>query len=794
MSLRGRWLFLLLGWGAVLGEQDVRANDAPAPGFLENRGQVAPAVRYYATNAEGAVFFEPRAVTIDHAPDAPGQSGVAVRIDFPGVRSPRLVALHPQASKTHVLRGTDRGRWRTGLTTYSEVRYGGIAPGADLVYRVDGGRLKYDVVLGAGADLSTVRLHYEGVERLELAADGGLILRTQAGALREDRPYLYQDVNGRRREVKGGYRILPGNELGFWASDYDRELPLVVDPGVQWSTFLGGSSADNVYGMTTDGSGNIYVVGATGSSDFPTTPGAYQGVFQSTNDVVVTKLSSDGATAMWSTYLAGSGNDDGRAIAVDASGNVYVAGNTGSTNFPVTPGAHRTTHAGGLSDGFVAKISSTGSSLVYCTFVGGNWDDNPRALAVDGSGNAIIAGSTNSLDYPVTSGVVKPVRNPSIVDGADGFLTKVNSNGSGLVWSTFFGSDGGTDNIFALALDSSGRPTVVGWTLSPTFPVTATAYDRTYAYRREGFITRLTSTVNGYVYSTFLGGDGHDECLGVALDGSGAAYVSGRTESTNFPTTSGAPGTGYAGGTYDAFAVKLGPNGDVLGYGTYLGGSGTDEGRGVTVTTQGVVTVTGNTNSNNYPTSSSAYDVSANGGTDAFVTCLSATGGLSYSSYLGGSGADAGQCAAMKPNGHAVIGGQTASSTFPTTSGAYDRSHGGNSANDDFVTVFDLGSGTVGVEPGPSGLVYLAPVQPNPFSGSVSIDFTLEIPGSVTLSIRDLQGRIVRRLEDGERSAGAQSVTWDGRSDDGSEVPAGIYFVQLGTESRTAVQRIVRVR
>lgn len=565
-------------------------------------------------------------------------------------------------------------------------------------------------------------------------------------------------------------------------------------PGVQWSSFLGGSNIDYIYGMTTDASGNIYVVGSTGSTDYPVTSGAYQKVFKSVNDVVVSKFSSDGTTLLWSTYLTGTGNEDGRAVAVDAAGNVYVTGNTSSTDFPVTAGALRTTFAGGVSDGFVTKLSSTGQ-LVYSTYVAGNWDDYPRAIKVDGSGNAIIAGSTNSLDYPITAGVVKTTRNPGITDGADGFITKINATGTAIVWSTYFGSDGGTDNIFGLALDSSGQPTVVGWTLSPTFPVTANAFDRTFAYRREGFVTRLTSSANGYVFSTFIGSNGnfHDECLAVAVDASGASYVTGRTEGTDFPVTAGAPRATYGGGTYDGFALKLSPTGNALVYSTYLGGSGTDEGRGVTVTSLGVASFTGNTDSGNFVTSGNAYDASANGLKDAYITTLSSTGALVYSSYLGGSADDVGYCVALKANGIVMVGGQTASSTFPTTSGAYDRTFG--SMNDDFVASLDTGgSGQVAVDPTAPSLVFLAPIRPNPSSGPARISFNLSRPGRATLSIRDIQGRMVRLIDDSEQSAGTHSVTWDGTDATGLETPAGLYFVHLLSPDGAAVQRIARVR
>ncbi len=572
-------------------------------------------------------------------------------------------------------------------------------------------------------------------------------------------------------------------------------------PGMVWSTFCGGTNAEYDYAVTTDANGDIYVLGSTGSSDYPTTPGAFWRTFISTNDVVVTKLRADGVTLVWSTYLAGSGNEDGKAIAVDAGGNVYVTGNTSSSDFPVTAGAYRTTFGGGISDAFVTKIAPDGSHLIWSTYLGGNWDDYPRALKVDGSGNVYVAGSTNSIDYPVTAGVVKTVRNPSLPDGADGFLTKLNSSGTGVVWSTYVGSDGGTDNIFGLALDSSNRPTVVGWTLSPTYPVTAGAWDVTFDYRREGFVTRLNATASGYVYSTFIGapgqllpGSGHDECLAVALDAAGDAFVTGRTESANFPTTLNGAQRTYGGGAYDAFALELNPTGTALVYASFLGGGGTDIGYGVAVTGTGVATYTGSTDSGNFPVTSGAYDLSANGSTDAFVTTVLPTGALGYSTYLGASGAENGQAVALKSNGQAVVAGQTASTTFPTSSGAYDQTAGG--MNDDFVTVFDTGTGGsvgVGNEPGPIA-VSMLPAQPNPHVDQTTVRFSLATSGHVRLVVRDLQGRLVRALADDDLGAGTYSRTWDGRDQAGSSAPAGMYFLELQNGGSTAAQRIARLR
>ena len=263
--------------------------------------------------------------------------------------------------------------------------------------------------------------------------------------------------------------------------------------GVMWSTFVGGSVAEFPYSIVVDGNGDIYVVGSSASTNYPTTSGAYRTSNSGGTDAVVTKIRGDGGGLVWSTYIGGSGTDDARCVAVDAAGYVYVSGHTSSTNFPTTSGAFRTTNSGSY-DAFIVKLAPDGKSLVYSTYYGGSWDDYPRGMAVDASGNVYIGGFTSSADIPTTPGVVKPNRNPVFPDGADGFIVKMNASGTALGYATYLGTDSGTDEIFALALQSTGRVTVTGWTVSPAFPTTANAYDRLWAADREGFVTRLNET------------------------------------------------------------------------------------------------------------------------------------------------------------------------------------------------------------------------------------------------------------------------------------------------------------
>jgi hypothetical protein len=770
---------------------------ANAPGILTNSGQIEASARYYSVDPHSAVYFEPKAIWVDRALDQDRR--IAVRVDFPNAtRDMRVEAEELLPARGNVFRGDDPRAWRTNLEVYAAVRYRGMAPGADALYRIEAGRLKYDVILAPGADLSRVSLRYRGAQSLEIGPGGSLLLHAANGVtLQEEPPVLYQERPGRRVPIRGGYRVLSTNEIGFWATGYDPSLPLIVDPGMMWSTFVGGAAADYLYAVASDGGGNIYVTGYTNSTDYPTTPGAYQTGKGSGADAIVTKMSSDGSRVVWSTFLGGAGSMEyGHAIAVDGNGNVYVAGATNSTNFPVTAGAFRTTHGGGQYDAFVSKLSASGSSLVFSTYLGGNYDEYALGITVDGSGNPIVAGLTSSTTFPTTAGVVKPSRSGTFPDASDGFLSKLNAAGSGLVFSTYVGAEGGSDAVYGLAVDASGRPTVVGFTASPGFPVTASAFDRTFACCREGFVTQLNATATGYVFSTFIGKLAEDlkdiELYSVAFGTTGGVYVTGHTNSTNYPTTAGARQRSYGGGTYDAVVLKLASDGRSLAYSSYLGGGGDDDGYGIAVSQSGGACVTGSTDSNNFPTTSGAYDVSANGGVDAFLSMLAPDGGsLAYSSYLGSSGADYGLGITLNQVGMAAVAG-ISNGSFPTTAGAYDRTPGGGGQNDGFVALLDIGAGsTTAVEGSPIPPFHLVGPSPSPFSGSSAISLTLDSPAEVGIRVYSVSGRMVRDLAQSTTASGFVRYSWDGRDTSGQRLPSGIYYVEVRIANRLADRRSV---
>jgi len=459
-------------------------------------------------------------------------------------------------------------------------------------------------------------------------------------------------------------------ELGFEVGAYDASLPLVIDPTLVYSTYLGGSGFDYGSGIAVDSAGNAYVTGQTYSTDFPTA-NPFQAARVGGPDAFVAKLNAAGSALVYSTYLGGNGDDYGRGIAVDAAGNAYVTGETGSTNFP-TANPLQASNAGGNYDAFVAKLNAAGSALVYSTYLGGSDYDYGYGIAVDAAGNAYVTGETFSTNFPTAN----PLQ-ASNAGGPNAFVAKLNAAGSALVYCTYLGGSGG-DSGQGIAVDAAGNAYVTGETGS-NFP-TANPFQASNAGGPDAFVARLNATGSALVYSTYLGGNGNDHGSAIAVDAAGNAYVTGETFSTNFPTANPLRASNAGGG--DVFVAKLNAAGSALVYCTYLGGSSWDYGTGIAVDAAGNAYVTGLTGSTNFPTANPLQAANAGGNYDAFVAKLNAAGSaLVYSTYLGGSDTDFGYGIAVDAAGNAYVTGETYSRNFPTAN-AFQNS---NSYSDAFI-------------------------------------------------------------------------------------------------------------
>lgn len=657
--------------------------------FVPNAGQLSSGeVRYVAQGAGYHFAFTNRQVELSFARRTRGEA-LALRFlgANPGVK---LEARAKLAGKVNYLIGRDPARWRARLPTYRELVYRGLWPGIDLHLRGEPGRLEYEFRLRPGADPSRIRLAYLGARGVSLARSGALAIAAPLGTLMDRRPFAYQLVGGKHRVVRSRYELQGRSGYGVSLGRYDMRRPVVIDPGLEYSTFLGGSDDEEASGIAVEG-GYAYIEGCTPSEDFPTTPGAFQTAHNPGGDfpcdLFVTKLARDGSALVYSTYLGGSDTDVGNGIAVEG-GRAYVAGVTFSTDFPTTPGAFQRAYAGGdaeigLGDGFVTELSKDGSALVYSTYLGGGGGDQVNDVKVEG-GNAYVTGITDSTDFPTTPGAFQ--RTDS--GGLDVFVTKLAKDGSALSYSTLLGG-GGDEESERLALEG-GHVYVTGLTGSSDFPTTPGAVQQAYAGGDDdAFVTKLAKDGSSLDYSTFLGGSSGDHGVGIAVEG-GDAYVTGLTGSTDFPTTPGAFQPAYGGGFRDAFVTKLDKRGAALAYSTYLGGQSNDAGLAIGVA-GGRAYVAGRTGSNSggpgendFPITAGAAQPLFGGFFDAFVTKLAKSGsGLDYSTYLGGGDFDEATGIAVDGDHVYVTGG--AGSGFPTTAHAFQPAFAGG-FTDAFVT------------------------------------------------------------------------------------------------------------
>src|SRR5207249_3382021 len=460
----------------------------------------------------------------------------------------------------------DPKKWHTNVPTYAKVRYKDVYPGIDLVYYGNQGQLEYDFVVEPGADPRTIRLTLQGGGRLKLDAQGDLVL----GEVRFRKPRLYQETAGDRQDVSGRYVLKGARQVAFQVASYDASRPLMIDPVLSYSTFLGGSNFDQINGITVDSSGVAYVAGQALSSNFPTTAGAFDTTYNGNGDAFLLKLSATGSSLLYSTYLGGSGLDQALGVALDSSGNIYMAGQTFSTNFP-TLNALQTAN-GGLQDSFVAEFTNSGSPL-YSTYLGGSGYDQANGIAVDALGRAYVTGYTTSPDFPLHNAPAVGAACSSCANNTnDAFVAAIGANGTGFVYSTYLGGSG-DDQGMGIAVDAVGNAYVTGSTFSTNFPTTVGAYQRSLLGSSSAFVTLVDTNGSTLGYSTYLGSGGNTYGQAIAVAG-GNAYIGGSTNASSLPLV-GAIQSGNAGGV-DAFAAEINPTGSAISFSTYFGGSAYD--------------------------------------------------------------------------------------------------------------------------------------------------------------------------------------------------------------------------
>jgi hypothetical protein len=660
--------------------------------FEANRGQLDARVRFMARGPGYALFLTPTEAVLDLRARS---GGGVVRMSLAGAnRSPAIAGIEPLPGRSNYYRtghtGVDAARQRgphglleegrssryENVPSYARVRYAGVYPGVDLVYYGNQRQLEYDLVVAPGADPDVIHLAFDGVDRMTVSPEGELVLGVAGGEIRQHKPILYQDVDGVRRSVDGGYVLSASQQAAFTVGPYDRSQPLILDPVLSYGTYLGGSNPDSAAAIAVDATGSVYVTGQTQSADFPLSNGPIVG---GPYALFVTKLNAAGTALEYSTYLDtadnfynigkgiqvdaagnayvtgefgpfdrvlvmrldGSGvvkysiilgnlntTNAGHAIAIDGAGNAYVTGEAGP-GFDVTPGAYQTTYHGSTSNAFVTKVNTNGASdatsLVYSTYLGGNGSDEGNAIAIDGSGNAYVTGQTNFSNFPVTPGAFQPTSGGGVFDA---FLSKLSADGSTLLYSTFFG--GSFDDLgYAIAVDNSGYAYIAGYEESSGLPTTPGAFQPQWNLGNcdvnggvtpcsDGFVAKFNPSASGaasLVYSTYLGGTGPDNATALAIDSAGHAYVTGSTGSADFPTLNPLAGYNYPGG----FITELNAAGSALLFSTYY----TEAPAALALDGSGNLYVAGATYSTTGIATPGAFQATNHGNQDAFVAKFS---------------------------------------------------------------------------------------------------------------------------------------------------------------------------
>jgi uncharacterized protein (TIGR03437 family) len=627
--------------------------------FEPNLGQAPAEVRWISRTPDRTFLLTGNEAVMVLNSD---RESATVRMKVVGGRSSaQTEGLDKLASTSNYFIGKEPGEWRTAVPHYGRVRYKNVYPGIDVVYYSSDRRLEYDFVLAPGADPSRIELAYEGADRMRVDSNGDLVLEANGRSIRQIRPRVYQVADGKQQEIAGAYRIREGNHVEFALAKYDRNRELVIDPVLQYSTYLGQDGYDAGVAVATDQNGDILITGVTNSTRFPTTQKAQQNP-GGDSDAFIAKFSAAGQL-VWMSYLGGFKNEIGRSIAVDQTGNAYVVGYTESDNFPIKNGAYQ--QFGGVFDAFLVKISPDGQQFLYSTYIGGSAYDDAFGLAVNSDGDAYVTGMTVSFDFPVRSAF----QTGPAGGGGDIFVTKLSTTRSNVFYSTYVGGNG-VDGGTGIAIDNAGNAYVTGGTTSSIFPVMA-PIQGTMRGVQDAFLFKLNPAGNSLVYATFLGGTGEDNGFRVAVDGQGSAYLYGYTKSTDFPVKNAFQAA--SGGLFDVFLTKFSPAGDALVYSTYLGGNQDDFGFGnIVVDAGGTAYISGYTKSANFPTRNPMQGSYGGGMYDAFVARLAPQGNaLLYSSYIGGSGEDEAYGLAVDRQGQVVLAGRTSSPNLPQATGAF---------------------------------------------------------------------------------------------------------------------------
>ncbi|OGV97821.1 MAG: hypothetical protein A2W53_04615 [Nitrospinae bacterium RIFCSPHIGHO2_02_39_11] len=693
-------LCIFFGETELLGEAlALQSKSKPSPilPFIFNNGQMDRDISFYTKTSEGNVSVTKEGEIIYSL----SAGSIAIKEKLIGGKVRKIKGEGEAATKVNYFIGDNPAKWKNNIPTYTAVNFGEVYRGIEVKLRAYGKKVEKLFYLKPRANLKDLKIGLNGAKALRVNDTGELEIDTGYGVVKWTRPIAYQrqGARGKKQEARGKrqreyveveYVVNPPQSsivnrqssiiYGFKVGDYDKTRELIIDPLLA-STFVGGSDNDSASAIAIDSSGNVYIAGKTTSSNYP----AYEyDISQNKNeDVFVSKFSSDLKTLISSTFIGGSKNDSANAIAIDSSGNVYIAGKTTSSDYPATSGSYDSSFNDSgdstIGDVFVSRLNGDLSSLLSSTFVGGGKEDYASSIAIDSSGNILITGGTNSSDYPLVSGSYDTSHNGSY----DVFVSKLSSDLTSLLSSTFVGGSN-NDEAKALTIDSLGNILITGSTASSDYPITTgSSHNGSY----DVFVSKLSSDLTSLLSSTFVGGNDFDVASAI-IASSDSIYITGWTYSSNYPTTSGYYDTSHN-GSYDVFISKLSSDLTSLLASTFIGGVNMDFANTITADSLGNIYIAGFTNSSDYPTTTGSYDPSHNGENDVFISKLNgALTNLLSSTFIGGSGSEiAYGMAIFSDNIYIYIAGETNSSNYPTTSGAYEELY--TSSYDVFISKLD---------------------------------------------------------------------------------------------------------
>ncbi len=770
--------------------------------FIENMGQYPDQVRYIAQTFGGTVFVNQSNEIIYALPVTVSEKGgkhlIGSALKECFASSSECQPVGEGISPVRINRFGGTGRHNGAVSAFHRVSFGELFPGIDVKLRAYANNVEKLFYVSPEGEVEDILMTFEGQQALSINTNGELIVSTDLGDVSFTQPVAYQDIDGQRSTVDVAYHI-EDESYGFIVGEYDEDHLLVIDPLLA-STYVGGSGKDEDYEplIAIGPYGNVFYSGSSFSANYPTTTGAYALDRTGTSDRVISKFSPDLSTLIASTFIGGSGEETGQGLCFDQDGNVYAAGYTQSPDFPVTQGAYDQSYNGGFSDAFVVKLDNDLTTLLASTYYGGSDGEcfqSPRIDIVSADdGSVYVAGLTNSTNLPMSASSA----DASYGGGGwqDCFVARFSSDLSALLGSSYVG--GNTDEWRPnIQLDGEGNVFVAGSTREG-FPTTEGAFGESYfGDFYDMFIMKLSADLSTILASTYLGSNGSEDCIGLAVDNSGAVYAIGYTTSAQFPVSENAYDKTYNYGSLDMVIAKLDNDLTTVLAGTYLGGSGLDSGQDIALGNDGSVYVIGMTQSKNFPVSDNAFDKALNASFQGLKVCLSQFDSdlslLKASTYFGGRNEE-GKCVIVSSAGDVYISGKSKSSSMPTTETAFDKTYNSGGV-DSFIAKFDadlsVGNSPVEMERGmPVPVAFdLKANYPNPFNPSTQIGFELPQSGNVKLSVYDVTGRQVILLKDEYFVAGKHSVEFDAH-----DLPSGIYYCRMEAQGQQFVQKMTLLK